>query len=165
MHPSVLPRPMLHRALPSPTPQNTPEGTGNDWKNLPGTAHTDRQTDTVALIYKIESILVKQFELWTDPQLVFPSCKIVTKNVLPYMMKHTIEIFILPYVNDLIFIITTFHLWMRKGALDFLSLWLFFNIGLRTKTCHNWSIWILRQKTLVELIFLINCNLCLRSTS
>ncbi len=31
-----------------------PQGTGNDWKNLPGTAHTDRQTDTtIALIYKI----------------------------------------------------------------------------------------------------------------
>jgi len=33
-------------------------GTGSDWKNPPGTAHTDRQTDTttVAFIYKIETI-------------------------------------------------------------------------------------------------------------
>jgi hypothetical protein len=30
---------------------------GSDWKNFPGTAHTDRQTDTMfALIYKIEKI-------------------------------------------------------------------------------------------------------------
>jgi len=34
------------------------------------------------------------------------------------MMKHTFENFVLPYVNTLIFIITTFHLWMRKDALD-----------------------------------------------
>jgi hypothetical protein len=53
-----------------------------------------------------------------DPQLVFPSCKIVTKEVLHYMMKHTVEKFVLPYVNALIFIITTFHLCMRKSALD-----------------------------------------------
>jgi hypothetical protein len=30
-----------------------PQGTGSDWKNLPGTPHIDRQTDTIALIYKI----------------------------------------------------------------------------------------------------------------
>jgi hypothetical protein len=44
---------VLHRALPSPTPKNTPQGTSSDWKNLPGTTHTDRQTDIVALIYRI----------------------------------------------------------------------------------------------------------------
>jgi hypothetical protein len=49
------PSPVLHRALPSPTPQNTPQGTGNDWKNLPSIAHTDRQTDIVTLIYKMSS--------------------------------------------------------------------------------------------------------------
>ncbi len=38
------PRPVLHRALPSPTPQNTPQGMGSEWKNLPGTTHTDKQT-------------------------------------------------------------------------------------------------------------------------
>jgi hypothetical protein len=31
-----------------------PQGTGSDWKNLPGTAQTDRQTYTVALIYKMK---------------------------------------------------------------------------------------------------------------
>jgi hypothetical protein len=29
--------------------------TGSAWKNFPGTAHTDRQTDIVTLIYKIGS--------------------------------------------------------------------------------------------------------------
>jgi len=28
-------------------------GMGNDWKNLPSTAHIDRQTNIVALIYKM----------------------------------------------------------------------------------------------------------------
>jgi hypothetical protein len=66
----------------------------------------------------IEIILVKQFDLRTKPQLVFPSCKIIIEEVLPCMMKHTFEIFVLFYVNVLIFIIITFHLWMKKGALD-----------------------------------------------
>jgi len=26
------------------TDRQTPQGTGSDWKNLPGTAHTDKQT-------------------------------------------------------------------------------------------------------------------------
>jgi hypothetical protein len=34
------------------------------------------------------------------------------------MMKHTFEEFIFIYVNVLIFVITTFDFWMRKGALD-----------------------------------------------
>jgi hypothetical protein len=66
----------------------------------------------------IENILVKQFDLRTDPQLVFPSCKIIIEEVLPHMMKDTLENFLLPYFNILIFIITTFPLWMKKGALD-----------------------------------------------
>ncbi len=41
--PASPPRLVLHRALPSPTPQNTPQGMGSDWKNLLGTAHIDRQ--------------------------------------------------------------------------------------------------------------------------
>jgi hypothetical protein len=53
---------VLHRALPSPTPQNTPHGTGSDWKNLSSTAHIDRQTDrhcnfnlgVIGLVQKIE---------------------------------------------------------------------------------------------------------------
>jgi hypothetical protein len=33
-------------------------------------------------------------------------------------MKHTLEEFILTYINVLIFVITTFDLWMRKGTFD-----------------------------------------------
>ncbi len=55
-HP-VLPHPVL-----PPTPQNTPHGTGSDWKNLSSTAHIDRQTDrhcnfnlgVIGLVQKIE---------------------------------------------------------------------------------------------------------------
>jgi hypothetical protein len=30
---------------------------GSDWNNFPGTARTDRQTDIVVLIYKIDEIM------------------------------------------------------------------------------------------------------------
>ncbi len=49
---------------------------------------------------------------------MFPSHRILIEEVLHCMMKHTLEKFILTYVNVLIFVITTFDLWMRKGALD-----------------------------------------------
>ncbi len=49
---------------------------------------------------------------------MFPSCKTLTKKVLSYIMKHTLEKFVLPYVNAIIFITTTFDIWMNKGALD-----------------------------------------------
>jgi hypothetical protein len=52
------PSPVLHRAFPSPTPQNTSQGTGNDWKNFPSTTHTDRWTDIVTLIYKMAHMVV-----------------------------------------------------------------------------------------------------------
>jgi hypothetical protein len=38
----------------------------------------------------------------------------------------------------------------------------FFNIGLRIKTCHNWSIW---GKKILKLILLINCKFCLNNIS
>jgi len=37
-------------------------------------------------------------------------------------MKHTLEKFVLPYVNDVISVTTTFDLWMNKGALDIFAL-------------------------------------------
>jgi hypothetical protein len=42
-------------SLESVTFGEAPQGTGSDWKNLPGTAHIDRQTDTLAFIYKMVS--------------------------------------------------------------------------------------------------------------
>jgi len=33
------------------TSREAPQGTGSDWKNLPGTAHTDRQTPPLLLLY------------------------------------------------------------------------------------------------------------------
>jgi hypothetical protein len=37
-------------------------------------------------------------------------------------MKHTLEKLVLPYVNGEVSIITTFDLWMSKGAFDIFSL-------------------------------------------
>jgi hypothetical protein len=34
------------------------------------------------------------------------------------MMKHTLEKFVLPYVNGVVFVTTTFDLWINKTALD-----------------------------------------------
>ncbi len=53
---SPSPSPVFHQALPSPTSQNTPQGTSSDWKNLLGTAHTNRRTDIVTLIYKMHDV-------------------------------------------------------------------------------------------------------------
>jgi hypothetical protein len=41
--------------------------TGSDWKNFPGTAHTDRQAYIVAFIYKISCL----FFLWQKKYEVF----------------------------------------------------------------------------------------------
>jgi hypothetical protein len=49
---------------------------------------------------------------------VFPSCRTLIEEVLPYMMICTFEKFVLPYVNVIIFLTPTFDLWMNKGALD-----------------------------------------------
>jgi len=43
----MAPRPAPRSGCPTlfvTTDRQTPQGTGSDWKNLPGTAHTDRQT-------------------------------------------------------------------------------------------------------------------------
>jgi hypothetical protein len=37
-------------------------------------------------------------------------------------MKHTLEKFVLPYVNGVVSVTTTFDLWMNKGALEIFAL-------------------------------------------
>jgi hypothetical protein len=49
---------------------------------------------------------------------MFPSHRILIEEVLHCMMKHILEEFILTYVNVLVYVITTFDLWMKKGAFD-----------------------------------------------
>jgi len=56
----------------------------------------------------VENLWMKQFGLQKDPQLVFPSRKYLIKEVLPYMMTCTLEKFVLPYVNAIVLITTTF---------------------------------------------------------
>jgi hypothetical protein len=56
---------------------------------------------------------------------MFPSCKTLNEKVLPYMMKPTVE-FVLPYVNAIVFVITTFDLWMNTGAFDIFPFMIYF---------------------------------------
>jgi hypothetical protein len=56
---------------------------------------------------------------------MFPSCKTLNEKVLPYMMKPTVE-FVLPYVNAIVFVITTFDLWMNTGAFDIFPFTIYF---------------------------------------
>jgi hypothetical protein len=65
---------------------------------------------------------MNQFGLQRDPPSMFPSHRIQIEKVLPCMMKHTFEKFVLPYVNGVISVITTFDLWMNKGQLDIFAL-------------------------------------------
>ncbi len=58
--------------------------------------------------------------------LVFPSCKTLIEEVLPYMMICTFEKFVFPYVTIVVFVTPTFDLWMNKGALDTFALVNFF---------------------------------------
>ncbi len=53
---------------------------------------------------------------------MFPSHRIQIEKVLPCMMKHTLEKFVLPYVNGVVSVTTTFDLWMNKGALEIFAL-------------------------------------------
>jgi hypothetical protein len=57
---------------------------------------------------------------------VFPSCKTLIEEVLPYMMICTFEKFVFPYVTIVVFVTPTFDLWMNKGALDTFALVNFF---------------------------------------
>ncbi len=53
----------------------------------------------------IENIWMRQFDLQRDTRFVFPSRKTLTKEVLPCMVKCTLEEFILPtYFNVAIFL-------------------------------------------------------------
>jgi len=53
---------------------------------------------------------------------VFPSRKTLIEKVLPCMVKHTLEEFVLPYINVIASVTTTFDLWMNKSAFDIFSL-------------------------------------------
>jgi hypothetical protein len=58
----------------------------------------------------IENIWMKQFGLRRESQLLFLSHRTLTKEVLPYMVKHTLEEFVLIYINATILVKATFYL-------------------------------------------------------
>jgi len=66
----------------------------------------------------IENIWIKQFGLRRESQLLFLSHRTLTKELLPYMVKRTLEEFVLTYINATIFVKATFYLWMSKRAID-----------------------------------------------
>jgi hypothetical protein len=70
----------------------------------------------------IENIWMKQFGLQRESQLLFLSRKTLTKEVLPYIVKRTLEEFVLTYINATIFVKATFYLWMSKSVVDIFSL-------------------------------------------
>jgi hypothetical protein len=60
------------------------------------------------------------------PTIGVSSTKIIIEEVLFCMMKHTLEEFVLPYVNAIFSITTTFDLWINKGTLDNFAVMNFF---------------------------------------
>jgi hypothetical protein len=48
--------------------------------------------------------------LTKGPMINFPSCKTLTKEVWPYIMRHTFQKFVLPYVNAIVFVTITFDI-------------------------------------------------------
>jgi hypothetical protein len=64
----------------------------------------------------VENIWMKWFSLKKDPHLVFSSCKILTKDVLPSMNRCYCEEFFLLYVNFVFLVIVAFNLWMNQDV-------------------------------------------------
>ncbi len=60
-----------------------------------------------------ENIWMKQFG---------ESRRTLTKELLPCMVKCTFEEFVLTYNNAIVFVKTTFYLWMSKSAFDIFAL-------------------------------------------
>jgi hypothetical protein len=74
------------------------------------------------LLNMVESIWMRQSGLWKEPQVVFTSCRTLMENILPSMMKCTLQEFVFPFVNVTTSIITTFHLWINKDAFNTFAL-------------------------------------------
>lgn len=123
--------------------------------------------DLVLLIMKglfllniVENIWMRWFGLQRDRWAMFPSCKTLTDDILPFMMKCTLQELVFPFINAAIFVITTFDLWINKGAFDIFTLVIFW-LWIRNQNMSQ--LVCLRPKELLGLILLVNCKLCLKS--
>jgi hypothetical protein len=117
-----------------------------------------------SLLNMVESIWMRWFGLWKDPYVVFPSRRTLTKNILPFMMKWTLQEFVFPFVNVICSIIATFDLWMGKGAFHTFSLVINF-LTLDWEPKHV-AIGLFEAKgTFGVSLLSVNCKLCLRSTN
>jgi len=70
----------------------------------------------------VESIWMMQSSLWKEPQVVFASFRTFIENILPSMMKCTLQEFFFPFVNATTSIIATSNLWINKGAFNTFAL-------------------------------------------
>jgi hypothetical protein len=70
----------------------------------------------------IENIWIRRFGLQRDQWAMFPSCKTLTEDILPFMMKCTLQELVFPFINAAIFVTTTFDLWINKGAFNIFAL-------------------------------------------
>jgi len=70
----------------------------------------------------VESIWMMQSSLWKEPQVVFASCRTLIEDILPSMMKRTLQEFVFPFVNATTSIIATSDLWINKGAFNTFAL-------------------------------------------
>ncbi len=111
----------------------------------------------------IESIWMRRFGLQKDPSRVFLSHRTLTEEILPSMMKRTLQKFVFLFINVAISITITFDLWMDKGALNTFTFIINF-LSLDWEPKHV-TIGFLRQKGFLGLVSLVNCKLCLKSTN
>ncbi len=88
--------------------------------------------DLVLLIMKglfllniVENIWMRRFGLQRDRWVMFPPCNTLTEDILPFMMKCTLQELVFPFINAVIFVITTFDLWINKGAFDIFAFVIF----------------------------------------
>jgi hypothetical protein len=70
------------------------------------------------LIQFVENIWLKCFIMHLRLRVVFPSRKMFSQEVLVDLMKKTKQGYVLPKLKQCYFAITSFDLWMSKGAQD-----------------------------------------------
>jgi hypothetical protein len=118
----------------------------------------------------IENIWMKQFGLRKESRLLFLSHKTLTKEVLPCMVKHTFEEFVLTYINATVFVKATLYLGMSKSVVDIFALVINFltldwepkhaTFGLFEVKCITRINLVNQLQALFEEYKLINKNIC-----
>jgi hypothetical protein len=74
------------------------------------------------LLTIVENIWMRRFDLQRDRWVVFPPRKTLIENILPSMMKCTLQALVFPFINATIFVTAIFDLCMNKSAFDTFAL-------------------------------------------